>query len=236
LKDKRVRLALSKAVNRPAIIDRLMEKAAVPASQFLADDFFGTSKKLKPETFDPEGAKKLLAEAGYPKGFKMTLHSPNGRYINDARMAEAVAQMFTRIGVETKVETMPGAVYFTRATTGANGNPEFSFMLLGWGAGTGEVSSPLKSLVATFDKAKGMGPVNRGRYSNPVLDKAIEEALATVDDPKRGELLAKASEIALEDVAVIVSHYQLNTWATRKGLVYTPRADEYSVAMSVSEQ
>lgn len=235
-KDKRVRLALSKAINRPAIVERLMEKAAVPASQFLANDFFGTSKKLKPEAFDPEGAKKLLAEAGYAKGFKLTLHSPNGRYINDARMAEAVAQMFTRIGVETKVETMPSSVYFKRATTGVDGNPEFSFMLLGWGAGTGEVSSPLKSLVATYDKAKGMGAVNRGRYSNPALDKAIAEALATVDDPKRGELLAKASEIAMEDVAVIVSHYQLNTWATRKGLAYEPRADEYTVAMSVSEQ
>ncbi len=235
-KDKRVRLALSKAINRPAIVDRLMEKAAVPASQFLADDFFGTSKKLKPEAFDPEGAKKLLAEAGLPKGFKLTLHSPNGRYINDARMAEAVAQMFTRIGVETKVETMPSSVYFKRATTGVDGNPEFSFMLLGWGAGTGEVSSPLKSLVATYDKAKGLGAVNRGRYSNPVLDKAIEEALGTVDDAKRGELLAKASEIAMEDVSVIVSHYQLNTWATRKGLSYEPRADEYTVATSVSEQ
>ena len=116
----------------------------------------------------------------------MTLHAPNGRYINDARMAEAVAQMFTRIGVETKVETMPPAVFFKRASAGAEGNPEFSFILVGWGAGTGEVSSPLKSLVATFDKAKGMGTANRGRYSNPELDKAIDEALATVDDDKRG--------------------------------------------------
>jgi len=236
LKDKRVRLALSKAINRPAIVDRLMEKAAVPASQFLADEFFGTSKKLKPVAFDPEGAKKLLAEAGLPKGFKMTLHSPNGRYINDARMAEAVAQMFTRVGVETKVETMPSSVYFKRASTGADGKPEFSFMLLGWGAGTGEVSSPLKSLVATYDKSKGLGAVNRGRYSNPELDKTIQQALATVDDAKRGELLAKASEIVIEDVAVIVSHYQLNTWAARKGLKYTPRADEYTIAMSVSEE
>ena len=235
LKDRRVRLALSKAINRPAIIDRLMEKAAVPASQFLAEGFFGISTKLKPEAFDPDGAKKLLAEAGFPKGFKMTLHSPNGRYINDARMAEAVAQMFTRIGIETKVETMPPAVFFNRASAGAGGNPEFSFILVGWGAGTGEVSSPLKSLVATFDKTKGMGTANRGRYSNPVLDKAIDEALATVDDTKRGALLAKASEIAIEDVAVIVSHYQLNTWATRKGLTYTPRTDEYTLAMSVSE-
>ena len=235
LKDLRVRKALSKAINRPAIIDRLMEKAAVPASQFLADDFFGTSKKLKPEAFDPEGAKKLLAEAGFPKGFKMTIHSPNGRYINDARMAEAVAQMFTRIGVETKVETMPPAVFFNRASAGAGGNPEFSFILVGWGAGTGEVSSPLKSLVATFSKTTGMGTANRGRYSNPVLDKAIDEALATVDDAKRAELLAKASEIAIEDVGVIVSHYQLNTWATRTGLKYEPRTDENTVASSVSE-
>jgi peptide/nickel transport system substrate-binding protein len=112
LKDVRVRKALSKAINRPAIVDRLMEKAALPASQFLAEGFFGISKKLKPEAFDPDGAKKLLADAGFPKGFKMTLHGPNGRYINDARMAEAVAQMFTRIGVETKVETMPPAVFF----------------------------------------------------------------------------------------------------------------------------
>jgi peptide/nickel transport system substrate-binding protein len=235
LKDLRVRKALSKAINRPAIIDRLMEKAAVPASQFLADVFFGTSKNLKPEPFDPEGAKKLLAEAGFPKGFKMTIHSPNGRYINDARMAEAVAQMFTRIGVETKVETMPPAVFFNRASAGAGGNPEFSFILVGWGAGTGEVSSPLKSLVATFSKTTGMGTANRGRYSNPVLDKAIDEALATVDDAKRAELLAKASEIAINDVGVIVSHYQLNTWATRAGLKYEPRTDENTVAISVKE-
>jgi peptide/nickel transport system substrate-binding protein len=235
LKDLRVRKALSKAINRGAIVDRLMEKAAIPASQFLAEGFFGISPNLKVEPFDPEGAKKLLADAGFPKGFKMTLHSPNGRYINDARMAEAVAQMFTRVGVETKVETMPPAVFFNRASAGAGGNPEFSFILVGWGSGTGEVSSPLKSLVATFDKTKGMGTANRGRYSNPALDKVIDEALGTVDDAKRGALLAKASEIAIEDVGVIVSHYQLNTWATRKGLKYEPRTDEYTIANGVSQ-
>ena len=235
LKDVRVRKALSKAINRAAIVDRLMEKAAVPASQFLADGYFGISPNLKVEAFDAEGAKKLLADAGFPKGFKMTLHSPNGRYINDARMAEAVAQMFTRIGVETKVETMPPAVFFNRASAGAGGNPEFSFILVGWGAGTGEVSSPLKSRVATFDKTKGMGTANRGRYSNPELDKVIDQALATVDDAKRGELLAKASEIAINDVGVIVSHYQLNTWASRKGLKYEARSDEYTISDSVSQ-
>lgn len=235
LRDKRVRLALTKAINRDAIVDRLMEGAAVKASQFLADEFFGVSKTLKPVAYDAEGAKKLLAEAGLPNGFKMTLHGPNGRYTNDAKLAEAVAQMFTRIGVETAVETMPPAVFFNRASAGAAGKPEFSFILVGWGSGTGEVSSPLKSLVATFDKDKGYGAANRGRYSNPELDKLIAEGLATIDDGKRAALFGKASEVAIDDVSIIPSHYQFNTWGTRKGFKYEPRADENTLAMSVSE-
>ncbi|MGH6814859.1 MAG: ABC transporter substrate-binding protein, partial [Hyphomicrobiaceae bacterium] len=131
LKDKRVRLALSKAINRDAIVSRVMEGVAIPAGQLLADGFFGVSNKAKPEKHDPDGAKKLLAEAGYPNGFKMTLHGPNGRYTNDVRIAEAVAQMFTRIGVETTIETLPPATFFSRASTGAGGQPEFSFILVG---------------------------------------------------------------------------------------------------------
>jgi peptide/nickel transport system substrate-binding protein len=235
LKDKRVRQALAMAINRDAIVDRLMEGAAVKASQFLADQFFGTSKTLKPVAHDAAAARKLLADAGYPNGFKLTLHGPNGRYTNDARIAEAVAQMFTRIGIETSVETMPPAVFFRRASTGAQGEPEFSFILVGWGSGTGEVSSPLKSLVATYDRTKGFGAANRGRYSNPVLDKLITEGLGTIDDAKRAATFAKASEVAMEDVALIVSHYQFNTWGTRKGLKYEPRTDENTLAMSVSE-
>jgi peptide/nickel transport system substrate-binding protein len=223
------------AINRDAIVERLMEGAAVKASQFLDTSFFGTSPNLKPHPYDVAGAKKLLTDAGFPNGFKMTLHGPNGRYTNDARILEAVAQMFTRVGIDASIETLPPGPFFSRASAGANGLPEFSFILVGWGSGTGEVSSPLKSLVQTFDKDKGWGPGNRGRYSNPELDKVIEEALATVDDPKRAALLAKGSELAINDVGVIVSHYQFNTWATRKGLTYEPRTDEYTIAMSVTD-
>ncbi len=235
LKDKRVRMALSKAINRDAIVSRVMEGVAIPAGQLLDASFFGTSKTLKPVAHDPEGAKKLLAEAGFPNGFKMTLHGPNGRYTNDVRIAEAAAQMFTRIGVETTIETLPPAVFFNRASIGANGQPEFSFILVGWGSDTGETSSPLKSLLGTFDKDKGTGTANRGRYSNPELDKLVEQAQATVDDAKRQDLLAKASELAMGDVGLIPSHYQVNTWATKKGLKYTARADENTVAMDVSK-
>ncbi|MCL4767919.1 MAG: ABC transporter substrate-binding protein [Hyphomicrobiaceae bacterium] len=236
LKDTRVRLALSKGINRDAIVSRVMEGVAIPASQLLDHSFFGTSRKLQPVAYDPEGAKKLLADAGYPDGFKMTLHGPNGRYTNDVKIAEAVAQMFTRIGVETAIESLPPSVFFSRASIGAGGQPEFSFILVGWGADTGETSGSLKPLVGTFDKEKGTGTANRGRYSNPVLDKLIAEAQATVDDAKRAEILARASEMAMQDVAIIPSHYPVNTWGARKGLKVQPRADEYTLAMSVTKE
>lgn len=235
LRDQKVRLALSKAINRDAIVSRVMEGVAIPAGQLLAEGFFGVSPNVKPPAYDPEGAKKLLAEAGYPDGFKMTLHGPNGRYTNDVKIIEAVAQMFTRVGVETSIETLPPAVFFSRASAGAEGQPEFSFILVGWGSDTGETSSPLKTLLGTFSKEKGTGAANRGRYSNPELDKLIAQALATVDDAKRQDLLAKAVELAMGDVGLIPSHYQINTWASKKGLSYDARADEYTLAMSLKK-
>jgi peptide/nickel transport system substrate-binding protein len=235
-KDRRVRLALSKALNREAIVSRVMEGVAVPASQLLDVRYFGTSKTLKPVTYDPEGARKLLAEAGFPNGFRMTLHSPAGRYTNDVRIAEATAQMFTRIGIETTVETLPPIDFFNRASSGGGGRPEFSFILVGWSSETGETSSPLRSLLGTFDRDLGRGTANRGRYSNPGLDALIDEALATVDDATRQDLLAKASELAMDDVGLIPSHYQINIWAARKGLTYSARADEFTLAMNVSGQ
>lgn len=235
LRDVRVRRAISMAINRDAIVARVMEGQAIPAGQLLPKTFFGVSKKLKPVKFDMAGAKKLLAAAGYPNGFQLTLHGPNDRYINDAKIAEAVGQMLTRAGIQTKVETMTRSVFFKRASSGGpDKSPEFSFILVGWGAGSGEASSPLKSLIATFNRAKGMGAGNRGRYSNKEVDRLIEEALATVDDTKRAALLAKATEVAIEDGAIIPLHYQVNTWATRKGLKYTPRTDERTVAMEVA--
>ena len=112
------------------------------------------------------------------------LHTPNGRYTNDVKIAEAVAQMLTRVGIETSIEALPPATFFTRASTGGpGGGPEFSFILVGWSAGTGEASGSVKPLVNTFDRATGRGATNRGRYSNAEVDKLTDEALQTNDDP-----------------------------------------------------
>ena len=234
LKDVRVRKAISMAINRKAIVDRVMEGVAIPAGQLLPEGFFGVSPNLKPVPYDLAGAKKLLAEAGHAKGFQLTLHGPNDRYINDAKIAEAIGQMLTRLGLKMKVETMTRSVYFKQASRGGpNKTPKFSFILVGWGAGTGEPSSPLKSLLHTYDKSRGFGASNRGRYSNPKVDKLIEDALATVDDKKRASMLAEATEIAINDGGIIPLHYQVNTWGAKKGITYKARTDERTIAMMV---
>lgn len=241
LKDLRVRQALSKALNRRAIVERVMEGEAEPASQLLPDSYAGTSKTLKPVALDVEGAKKLLADAGFPNGFKMTMHGPNGRYTNDTKIIEAAAQMFARVGIEAAIETIPPGPFFTRASSGGkndageSGFPEFSFILVGWSAGTGEPSDSLKALLATFDRSTGYGATNRGRYSNPKVDELIKQAAGTIDDAKRAALLAQATDLAMNDVGIIPIHYQKNTWAARKGLKVVPRTDEYTLAMSVTK-
>ncbi len=232
LRDARVRKAISMLINREAIVDRVMEGVAIPAGQLLPEGFFGRSPNLSPEAYDPAGAKKLLAEAGWGDGFGLTIHGPNDRYINDAKIAEAIGQMLTAAGIPTKVETMPKNVYFRRASKGGEGGqPEFSFVLVGWGSGTGEASSPLKSLLSTHNPDKGRGASNRGRHSDPKVDELLTKALATVNDAERQNLLAAATDAAIgANQGIIPLHYQVNTWATRKGLKYLPRTDERTTA------
>lgn len=231
LRDPRVRKAISKAIDRDAIASRIMEGQAQPAGQLLPDHFFGTSKRLKADKYDPEGARKLLAEAGYPNGFGLTLHAPNNRYINDEKIAQAVAQFLARAGIPTKVDTMPSNVFFSRGT-----KLEFSFLLAGWGAETGETSSPLRALLATFNPQIGMGAANRGRFSDAGLDVVLQTALTTIDDTKRGLMLAAASEKAVGELMGIVPlHYEISTWATKKGLAYKARADQYTYAFEVRQ-
>ena len=225
LKDARVRRAMSKAVNRAALVERVMEGAAVATGQLMPEGMFGYAPELKPDAFDAEGARRLLAEAGYPDGFGLTLHAPNNRYVNDEQVAQAVAQMLTRAGIATRVDAMPSAVFFSR------GNKlDFSFLLVGWGSDTAEASSPLKALLATFSKDKGMGASNRGRYSNAKMDALLEQALATVDDGRRERLLQEATEVAMRDAGIITLYHQQNVWAARKGISYAPRADERTFA------
>ncbi len=229
LRDVRVREALSLSIDRAALVARIMDGEGVPAGQLVPDGTFGHVPGLAAPAADPARARRLLAEAGLPNGFALTLHVTNDRYPNDERVGQALAQMFTRIGIQTGVEALPGNVFFTRAS-----NREYSLIMGGAAAETGEASSVLRPLVATFDPARGDGSGNRGRFSNPKVDAALSEALATVDDAKREALLQEATRIAIAEVAVIPVFFLANSWATGPGVVYTPRADGYTLAINAA--
>jgi peptide/nickel transport system substrate-binding protein len=228
LKDARVRRALSLAIDRGAIVERIMEGAAIPAGQFLPEGAFGSVPGLAAPRADAEAARKLLTEAGFPQGFRITLHGPNDRYPNDSRIIQAVGQMWTRIGVRTQVEAQPWTTFVARA-----GRQELSSFLIGWGTSSGEASNPLRNLTASFDRDKGYGASNRGRYSNPEVDRVLDAAMRELDDAKREALLQQATRIVFEDVGILPLHIQKNTWAMRRGFAHDARADELTRAQDV---
>jgi peptide/nickel transport system substrate-binding protein len=229
LKDVRVRRAMSMAINRPAIVERVMEGNALAAGQLVPAGTYAYVPGLNVQKFDPEAAKTLLTAAGYPQGFNLTLHGPSGRYVNDEKVLQTIAQMWSRIGITTKIDTSPVSVYFPRLA-----KLDASMLMYGWGGGTGHVSSYLKSLLSSYDAAKGTGSNNYGRYSNPKVDALTAQGYATVDAVQQEKLWQQATEIAINDVGLIPLHHQMNIWAARKGYSYYPRTDERTLAWEVT--
>jgi len=225
LQDVRVRQAISMAIDRKTIVERVMDGVATPAYQFLPDGMFGALPDAPELKYDPKAAKALLTEAGYPDGFELTLTSTNDRYINDAQITQAVAQYLTRIGIRASVDTMTRSVYFPRRA-----KRDFSAALGGWGSETGEASNFIQYWTTSTNPELGMGGSNYGGYSNPKLDTLFKEAVATVEDDKRAALLNDVIKIALEDMPNIPLHFESGVWAFRKGLTYEGRADQRTLA------
>jgi peptide/nickel transport system substrate-binding protein len=226
LRNPQVRRALSLSINRQALVERIMDGQGVPAGQLVPDGYFGYDPSIKLDAYDPAKAKDLLAKAGYPNGFALTFHASNDRYPNDSKIAQAIGQMFSRIGIKTEVTTMPGSVYFTRASA-----LEFSFIMGGAAIETGEASGVLGPILESYGDKAGQG--NRGRYSNPEFDKALIAARGTLDDGKREQLLRTATETAMKDLGVIPVFFLANTWAMKKGFTYEGRSDGYTLAYDV---
>ena len=223
--DKRVREAMSLAIDRSALVSRTMGGVAAPAAQLLPYPMFGASKNLVTAAkADPEKAKALLKEAGYPNGFTLVLGTPNGRYINDSKVAQTLAAMWTRIGVKTTIDANAPAVFFKNRDTYV-----YSAYLAGWGTATGEMSNTLNSLLVTPNKDKGVGTTNRARYSNPEMDKLVAESANQMDDTARAATLAKASEVAMADFAMLPIHFEYSVWAMKKDIAFKGRADQQTM-------
>jgi peptide/nickel transport system substrate-binding protein len=216
LADRRVREALSLAINREAIATRLYQGLAAPADQFAAPIAEHRLPTQGPLPHDLARARALLAEAGYPDGFRLTIHGPNGFFPSDQALLQALAQQFTRAGVETTVQALPPANLFTRAT-----NREFSLFMTYFSSFL--TINPLRQVVATRNPEAGLGPFNRQRYSNPAIDEPLREALITMDPERRQVLTHQAARALLEDKGVLPVIFLRNTWAGRRDrVVYDP--------------
>ncbi|MBC9175610.1 ABC transporter substrate-binding protein [Roseomonas ludipueritiae] len=226
--DLRVRRALDLAIDRAALAERVMENTAIPTGQWLPEGTYSHNPDVRPTRADPAAARRLLAEAGFPQGFRVTLSTPNDRYPGDARTAQAVAQFWTRIGVRTEVEALPWATYLARGP-----KQEFGFRLGGWGSSTGEASYLLRNVLGTYDRQKGWGSPNFSRYSNPELDALTSRAIAIMNDDAREAALRQAVQIGASDLGILPLFLLKNAWATRQDLVYEARADEQTLAASV---
>lgn len=229
-KNPLVRKALSLSIDRVGIASRIMEDSATPANQFLTPGFFGYNESLPTLDYDPEAARALMAEAGYPDGFKVELYCTADRLPMDGAVCAALGPMLSRIGITVSVSAIPRSVYYTAQSSG-----EYSLMMNGWSSPTGEGTYFLSSAIHTRDPDRGYGGFNHWYYSNPALDPLIEEAAATIDDDSRRALLEEGMRIASEDSAIIPIVNLNVVWAGRSDLIdFTTRIDQETLAININ--
>jgi peptide/nickel transport system substrate-binding protein len=230
LTDVRVRQALSLAINRKAIVERVLQNTVTEANQWMPKGTFGYNPEVKDIPYNVEQAKKLLAEAGFPQGFQLTIHVPGDRYPQAPETVQAVAQFWTRAGVKTQVQVVPWSVYSGRATKN-----EFAVSVIAWGNGTGEAGYGLLQTLATNDAKRGRGANNWGRYSNESVDKALDAATVEFDARRREAMFRHSVKLVTDDVGHIpLFHYQ-NIWAAKKGLKVVPLLSDRTTSMQVTQ-
>ncbi len=230
LQDPRVREALSIAINRDALKRQVMDGFSAPTGQLMPAGTIGYDPALPPDPYDPARARALLAEAGWKDGFGLTLHGTNDRYVNDGPLVQAVAQMWSRIGVRTEVGALPANVFFPRYA-----QDDFSAALTATWSSTGEADLVIGFQLATQDPAKGRGSrVRVSHYANPALDALLDRAVVTLDQGAREGLYRQATELGMHDRPILPLHHQVDIWALRPGLTMRPPLIDQTRAMEIS--
>jgi peptide/nickel transport system substrate-binding protein len=221
-KDKRVRQAFYQAIDTETIKSRVMRGAALPTALMVGPGIRGFSpEQNKRLPYDVEAAKKLLAEAGYPSGFEVSLNCPNDRYVNDADICQAVAANLARIGVKVNLQTETKVTYFPKIL-----RRDTSFYLLGWTPSTYDSHNALSALMAS-PTDKGQGQFNLGAYSNAKVDELTLKIQSETDQAKRNAMIKEAFEVHAADIGHLPLHQQALAWAMKRNVELVQLADNY---------
>ncbi|MHC2303940.1 ABC-type transport system substrate-binding protein [Bradyrhizobium elkanii] len=224
-KDIRVREAFYKTIDVDLIKTRVMRGMSTPSTLMIAPELYPLSKEFTRPKLDPDGAKKLLADAGYPNGFEVTMDCPNDRYVNDAAICQAVVGMLARIGVKVNLLAQPKAQYFAKVLK--PGGYQTSFFMLGWTPATSDSHNVLHDILGCRDDPKDAtrGEANLGGYCNKDVDALTDKVLIEGDTAKRDQLIKQAYDIVIKDYGYIPLHQQPLVWGVSKKVKLTQRAD-----------
>ncbi len=230
--DIRVRKAMYMAINEGEIIEKIMRGHAAPAAQIPDPPTIGYNPDIQRLDYDPDQARELLAEAGYADGFEITLTGPNDRYVQDEKIAEAVAKYLAKVGIDVKLDVKPKSIFFPEVFDGS-----LDFYLIGWFDGTFDMGRTYFKLIHSRDKEGGFGSLNGANFSDPTIDILLEATADIVDRDVRKQVLQDVNKIAMTDkIAVIPLHYQEDLYAVQKGknIDFTPRPDRWMVYKEIS--
>jgi len=233
MEDIRVRKAMYMAINEGEIIEKIMRGHAAFAAQIPDPPTIGYKAEIERLSYDLEMAKKLLKEAGYENGFAVTLTGPNDRYVQDAKIAEAVARYLAKVGIKVTLDVKPKSIFFPEVNQGKT-----DFYLIGWFDGTFDMGRTYFKLAHTRDSEKGYGEWNGANYSDPEIDKLLESTADIIDVAEREKVLQQLNKMAMVDKIIwIPLHYQVDLYAIQKGkgLKFSPRPDRWMVYKEISK-
>ncbi|RYG14033.1 MAG: ABC transporter substrate-binding protein [Burkholderiales bacterium] len=212
-KDKRVRQAFYQAIDIEGIKRTVMRGASAPIAQMFPKQVQGFAPDIEKRLpYDVEGAKKLLADAGYPNGFEVSMNCPNDRYVNDGAICQAVAAQLARVNVKIKLEVETKGTYFPKIL-----RRDTSFYMLGWTASTVDAHNVLYPIMSTPGDG-GRGQFNLGAYSNPKVDELTDKVASETDQKKRNDMIREASKLHMDDIGHIPLHAQALNWAAKKNI------------------
>lgn len=223
-RDPNVRKAFFQAIDIEAIKKRVMRDMSTPSALLIAEQLYEKSGDFKRAPYDPEAAKKLLADAGYPNGFTVGMDCPNDRYVNDEAICQAAVSMLAKIGVKVNLNAVPKAQYFAKVL--APGGYDTDFFLLGWTPSSLDSWNVLTSLATCRDEKGKGGPFNLGGYCNKKVDELAAQILVETDLAKRNDLIHQAYQILVDETSHIPLHQQSLAWGKRKNLDIVQRSDD----------